>query len=130
MGAKKPGTKKPQTKASPRQRKIQVWRKEVLQAARAALEYTIKDIEEKSGVDYKVVSWIMRGQYNVQYESLEAVVSSLFLKMFEIYNPEAKISTIIEEIYDRANLKHKVREVNGGVVAVKTDSTLIAIPGK
>src|SRR6266508_2789378 len=132
MGAKtkkaaKPKTKKTNTRDAPTPRKIRVWRTDVLEAARNALGYSIKDIVEKSRVNRKVVERVMQGDYKVNYESLESVVSSLFLKMEEVYNPKTTIAELTKEIYQRAKLNRRIREVEGAVIALKPDGTVVPV---
>lgn len=130
MGGNAKKAKKKLTKASQRSREKQMWRTEILQAARAALEYRFEDLRELSGVNEKVIAKIMRGDYNATYRTLESVVTSLYLEMFEIFDPEATIAEVVNNVYDRAKLKRKVREINGAVVAIKPDNTMIVISGK
>ncbi len=132
MGAKtkkaaKPKTKKTNTRDAPTPRKIRVWRTDVLEAARNALGYSIKDIVEKSRVNRKVVERVMQGDHKTRYESLESVVSSLFLKMEEVYNPKATIAELTKEVNKRAKVNRRVRELEGVVIALKPDGAVIQI---
>jgi len=132
MGAKtkkaaKPKTKKTNTRDAPTPRKIRVWRTDVLEAARNALGYSIKDIVEKSRVNRKVVERVMQGDHKTRYESLESVVSSLFLKMEEVYNPKAPIAELTKEVNKRAKVNRRVRELEGVVIALKPDGAVIQI---
>jgi hypothetical protein len=130
MGGKTKKAKKQLTKLRHRSREKQLWRTEFLNAARTALEYRFEDLREISGINEKVIAKIMRGDYNATYRSLESVVTSLYLEMFEIFNPEATIAEVVKNVYDRANLKREVRQINGAVVAIKPDDTMIVISGK
>jgi len=132
MGAKtkkaeKPKTKKPNTRDAPTPSKIRVWRTDVLEAARNALGYSIKDIVEKSRVNRKVVERVMQGDHKTRYESLESVASSLFLKMEEVYNPKATIAELTREVNKRAKVNRRVRELEGVVIALKPDGAVIQI---
>jgi transcriptional regulator with XRE-family HTH domain len=130
MSAKTKKGAKPPMKARPNPKRKQTWRTEVLQAARNALEYRIEDVVEKSGVNDKVVRRIMRGDYNPTFKTLESVVSSLHLEMVEIFDPKAAIAEVIKKVYERARLNREVKDIDGAVIALKPDGTLIAVAGK
>jgi transcriptional regulator with XRE-family HTH domain len=117
--------KKAGAKAGPRQ--IQIWRTDLVQAARLGLCYTLKDLMAASGVSEMVVMRIIRGNPDVQYRTLEAVVSALHLRMEEVFEREAKVAEVIRRIYERAKLNWDVRELNGTVLAIKDDGTPIIV---
>jgi hypothetical protein len=120
MGKRKKA-KQPPAKGRLRPREKQTWRPEVLHAARNALELRFEDIRELTGINEKGIAKIMRGDYNATYRTLESVVSSLFLEMFEVFDPEETIISIVKKVYERANLERKVKEIDGAVVAIKPD---------
>lgn len=108
-------------------RQIQIWRKELLKAARSGLCYTLKDVVAASGVSEMVVMRIMSGNPDVQYRTLEAVVSALHLRMDEVFDQEAKVAEVLKRVYDRAQLNWEIKDLNGAVIAIKADGTVIKV---
>jgi hypothetical protein len=106
---------------------IQVWRKDLLEAVRSGLCYTLKDVVAASGVSEMVVLRIMKGNPEVQYRKLEAVVSALHLRMGEVFDQEANVAGVLKRVYDRVQLNWEIKDLNGAVVAIKADGTVIKV---
>ena len=114
----KKGTKK---KASAK------YRNDIIQAARTALDLTMKEVETNSGVTETVVRRIMQGKTNIGLESLLSVVDSLHLEMVRIFDHEAILSEVIEEIIRRAKPNWKVIVADGAIIVKKADGKVIAV---
>ena len=114
-------------KVGARPKSKQKYRNELIQAARTALDYTMKDVERRSGVTETIVRRIMQGKTNIGLESLMSVVDSLHLKMVEVFDREAMLSNVIEAIIRRAKLNWKVIVADGAIIVKKNDGKVIAV---
>ncbi|MCI0339332.1 MAG: helix-turn-helix domain-containing protein [Acidobacteria bacterium] len=120
-------TKKTAKKAGANPKSKLKYRNDLIQAARTALDYTMKDVEKKSGVTETIVRRIMQGMTGIGLESLMSVVASLHLEMVEVFDQEARLSDVIETIIRRAKLNWKVIVADGAIIVKKTDGKVIAV---